>query len=296
MSWNWFGDYVGWAPLGYWGRPAYNQYVFVRNSDFCAPYVGRRAVGYDGLPRGALVHWRDHPGQPPPYSTIQRVGRYPMTVLHDRPGGSLAPWDRTPGLGGRTTGPLVLDRDGRRGAPAPGPLDRRPGAGTAGLDHALRPDADRPRGGVERPWRMPSGGRATLDRRPLVVERGGGRDAVGVQPGAPTWSGGRWGSRTPGGGGMRGPLTIQRGGDGGRFDAGYRGSFGGGPGAMGSGPGGSMGGGRAAGGGGGISGGAGGFAGGGARGGGGGGVGGGGGGSGRGGGGHGGGGGGHGGR
>src|SRR4029077_3265597 len=119
VSWNRFGDYVGWAPLGYWGQPAYNQYLFVRNSDFCAPYMGGRVVRYDGLPRGALVHWRDHPGQPPPYSTIERVGRHPMTVLHDRPGGSLAPWDRTPGLGGRTTGPLVIDRDGRNGAPVP---------------------------------------------------------------------------------------------------------------------------------------------------------------------------------
>jgi hypothetical protein len=114
VRWNTFGGYVGWAPWGYWGSPAFNQYLFVRDHDFCAPYLGRRVVRHDRLPRQSLVHWRDHGGQPPPRATIERVGRHPVTVLGDRPAASLSPWDRNPGrLGRGWDGPLMLDRGGR---------------------------------------------------------------------------------------------------------------------------------------------------------------------------------------
>lgn len=230
VQWNWFGGYVGWAPLGYWGRPAHSQYVFVRDADFCAPYLGRRVVRYDRLPSGSLVHWRDHAGQPPPRSTIERVGRHPLTVLGDRPSASLSPWDRSAGRLGRDTGPLILERGNRTGMLAPRQPLRRSGLRDPGLDHTLRPDMSQPRGGVERPWRTPPAGRAPRDRGPRVVERGGGREAAAprwspdaTRPGSPTWQGGRRGTptgeggrwrTTSGSGQMRGTPTHPRGGDG----------------------------------------------------------------------------------
>jgi hypothetical protein len=211
VSWSWFGGYVGWAPLGYRGRPAYDQYVFVRTADFCAPYAGRRGVRWDRLPRGSLAHWRDHPGSPPPYSVIRRVGRYAPTMLGDRPSSSLSPWDLR-------AGPSILERGnsthrGRRGA-EPGYAPPRLGGPAA-----------------EGPRRVAPAGRAPRDRSPRMTERGGGRGSVapGWRPRAPrpdarttpgSWvrspagGSGRWRPGSPGGGQMPGTPTHPRAGDG----------------------------------------------------------------------------------
>ncbi len=185
VRWNTVGGYVGWAPWGYGGRPSFNQYVFVRDYDFCAPSLGRRVVRYDRLPRQALVHWSDHGGAPPPRASIERVGRHPLTVLGDRPSASLSPWDRNPRrrVGG-ADGPMGLDRGGRH----------RPGN-----------------------LRAPDPGRG-----PLVIDRRAGRD-MAVSPGRRRGGGLRSGLED--GGGSRGTLTHPRGGAGeGRLPGGSRGS------------------------------------------------------------------------
>ena len=156
VSWVWYGDFIGWAPLSSFGAPVFNHFLFVRGRDFCSPRLRRYVVRRDFVPRGVRTHWRDHIGRVPDRSWVERESGHPVRVVTDRPAQTLPPWQRRPAP--RPESPTVPRageasprtpspgrREPRRGRPEPGPAPRDAEAPATG-GPAPEPPGRHPRG------------------------------------------------------------------------------------------------------------------------------------------------------
>ncbi len=103
VSWVSYGGYIGWAPLSPFGGPGFNDFVFVRNADFCAPRLRTAIVRREFLPPAVVTRWHDHVVRSPERRFIEEVSRHPVRVMRDRPASTLPPRqraDREPALRG----------------------------------------------------------------------------------------------------------------------------------------------------------------------------------------------------
>src|SRR5262249_47542442 len=169
-----------------YGPAVFNNFVFVRTADFCAPRISMAMVRRDRLPAPLLVHWQDHVVRSPERRFIEEMSQHPVRALNDRPSNTLAPWqraDRTPASPPAT-----------RARPADTPLV---GHGRPDRDRAQRPGCGPPRGD-----RRGGDARAAVQSRGsdgngrLPGSRSGPRPA-GVRPAAP-----------PGNRGVTGPAPA----------------------------------------------------------------------------------------
>jgi hypothetical protein len=86
VRWVSSGTFVGWAPLPPFGGPAFDDYVFVRGRDFCAPRLRPYLVRSDRLPREVRSHWNDHLDRAPERHWIERESGRRVPVMRERPG------------------------------------------------------------------------------------------------------------------------------------------------------------------------------------------------------------------
>jgi hypothetical protein len=84
VRWMSFGRFVGWAPLSPFGGPAFDDYVFVRGRDFCAPRLQPYLVRSDRLPRDVRSHWIDHLDRAPQRRWIERESGRRVPVMPER--------------------------------------------------------------------------------------------------------------------------------------------------------------------------------------------------------------------
>jgi hypothetical protein len=163
VSWVSYGGYIGWAPLSPYGSPGFNDFVFVRNYDFCAPRLRTAIVRRELLPPAVFTHWHDHVVRSPERRFIEEVSRHPVRVMRDRPDSTLPPWRRA------DRGRPDLDSPRRPGVADD--LGRGPDRDRGRREPALRrenPPA-REREHAERPWfRPPRGDRPRGDAPPAV--------------------------------------------------------------------------------------------------------------------------------
>ncbi|MBZ5637467.1 MAG: FecR domain-containing protein [Acidobacteriia bacterium] len=188
VSWAWGSAYVGWAPLDFWGRPAfvgslwYDYYdpacwTFVGFNHFGGRDYRRWAVPIDRL--GPDLHRMAVVTRPPRFSprglasdpsVRERAARVAMQdrAAHVRP----IVRDRVPDTRFRAVEDRLIERDRKQARPGAGPVGARPVApgprrsvGVSEIPRSVSPTA----GSSGRGSRNPSYGDESGSRRPRVA-------------------------------------------------------------------------------------------------------------------------------
>jgi Family of unknown function (DUF6600) len=105
VEWYTGPGWIGWRPLppfGYRG-PSIQQFIFIRDRDFCAPRLHGLFVDHHRLPSSFGRGWGGHGFRPPQRDHVARVSAHPIRRRHDRSPDMLPP-HRRPNRGGTFVG------------------------------------------------------------------------------------------------------------------------------------------------------------------------------------------------
>jgi len=97
VDWYWDDGYVGWAPLSPFAThvTVVNQFIFVREHDFCSSRIRHFAVDYRRVPRRVSDRWRRRDFgrgfRAPDRDRIERVSNHPVPRFDDKPPQTVAP-------------------------------------------------------------------------------------------------------------------------------------------------------------------------------------------------------------
>jgi hypothetical protein len=110
VDWYWGDGFVGWAPLSPFAThvTVVNQFVFVRERDFCARRLRPVLFDHRRVPDPVLRGWHRRDFRAPDHDRIERVSNHPIMRVDRRPPETIAPR----GGGGRLARPGTEPRLG----------------------------------------------------------------------------------------------------------------------------------------------------------------------------------------